>query len=99
MAPAQVHMVAIKRSDPAVSQAAEQLYDRLQAGGHTVFYDDRDERAGVAFKDADLIGLPLRLTVSQRALEAGGVEAKWRHESDLAVVTFDALDDVLSLLS
>jgi prolyl-tRNA synthetase len=52
-----------------------------------VLYDDRDERAGVKFNDADLIGIPIRLTMSKRSLEAGGVEVKLRRSSERTVVS------------
>ncbi len=51
-----------------------------------VLYDDRDDRAGVKFKDADLIGLPLRVTVSERSLKNGGAELKRRGGKDVVVV-------------
>ena len=61
-----------------VAAQAEALYRRLQAEGLAVLYDDRDASAGVKFNDADLIGLPLRLTVSKRSAAEGLIEAKWR---------------------
>ena len=57
----------------------------LQTAGLEVLWDDRDERAGVKFNDADLIGLPIRLTVSERALSQGGVEMKLRCDEDAYV--------------
>ena len=62
----------------AVRAAADALYAELQAAGARVLYDDRDETAGVKFNDADLIGLPLRLLVSERLLAEGMVELKPR---------------------
>jgi len=55
---------------------AERLYEQLQAAGIEVLYDDRDESPGVKFNDADLIGLPIRLTVSARAMKTrrGGIQ-------------------------
>jgi prolyl-tRNA synthetase len=76
VAPYDVHLVALPGEQAA--QTADALYADLWAQGITVLYDDRDERAGVKFNDADLIGLPLRVTVSGRALEQGGVELKRR---------------------
>ncbi|MBN1814661.1 MAG: proline--tRNA ligase, partial [Anaerolineae bacterium] len=67
-------------------EIAERLYADLQAAGVEVLYDDRNERPGVKFNDADLIGIPIRLTVSGRALEAGGFELKLRHSPDRVVV-------------
>lgn len=65
---------------------AASLYEDLQKAGVEVLFDDRDESPGVKFKDADLIGLPLRLTVSERALQSGGVEFKRRDRADREVV-------------
>ena len=56
-----------------------------------MLFDDRDESPGVKFNDADLIGVPLRLTVGKRSLEAGGVELKLRREKDRTLVALDAL--------
>jgi prolyl-tRNA synthetase len=94
VAPYQVHLVALG-PDATVMDEAESLYQRLSAAGYEVLYDDRDERAGVKFADADLIGAPLRLTVSERSLAAGGVEAKQRHEDGRMVVPMEKLEDWL----
>ncbi|MGC8826120.1 MAG: His/Gly/Thr/Pro-type tRNA ligase C-terminal domain-containing protein, partial [Anaerolineae bacterium] len=97
-APVQVHLVAIKLDVPAVAQTAERVYERLQQAGLCVLFDDRGERPGAAFKDADLLGAPLRLTVSPRALEAGGIEAKWRSAAESEVVAEDALASLIAPL-
>jgi len=81
VAPYQVHLVSIGRED-AVLGAAAQLHDALEKAGVEVLWDDRDERPGVKFKDADLIGIPLRVTVGAKALAAGNVELKPRSEPD-----------------
>jgi len=65
---------------------ADQLYDQLQKEGIDVLYDDREESPGVKFKDADLIGLPIRLTVSDRSLQKGGVEMKLRSGKDTEII-------------
>lgn len=80
--PLDVHLVALDLKKEAVAARADELYARLQAEGLAVLYDDRDASAGVKFNDADLIGLPLRLTVSKRWEQDGLTEAKWRHEPD-----------------
>jgi prolyl-tRNA synthetase len=77
VAPADIHLVRLGKSD-AVRAAADALYDELRAAGVRVLYDDRDETAGVKFNDADLIGLPLRLLLSERLLAEGMVEIKPR---------------------
>jgi prolyl-tRNA synthetase len=83
LAPFDVVIVPINmhRSD-AVKDAAEILYAELQAAGHDVLLDDRDVRPGVKFADAELIGIPHRLVVSDRALEAGELEYRHRRETE-----------------
>src|SRR5690606_7834263 len=66
VAPFQVHVVGLSAKDIDVDTMAEQLYVNLRAAGVEVLFDDREERPGVKFNDADLIGIPLRLTVSSR---------------------------------
>jgi len=82
IAPFQVHLVALQPEREDVRSAAEELYAGLQAGGLEVLYDDRDETPGVKFNDADLLGMPLRVTVSPRTLEKGSLELKRRREAE-----------------
>jgi prolyl-tRNA synthetase len=77
VAPFDVQIVRLGKSD-AVRADADALYDQLAAAGLRVLYDDREETAGVKFNDADLIGVPVRLVVSERLLSAGQVELKPR---------------------
>ncbi len=84
VAPYMVYLVVIP--DEQAKAAAEQLYTDLRDAGIDVLLDDRDERAGVKFNDADLIGLPLRLTVSKKSLEKGGVELKRRDQDSIRVI-------------
>ncbi len=81
IAPYQVHLVQIG-AEPEVVATVEKLERDLEALGIEVLVDDRDERPGVKFKDADLMGIPLRVTVGARALARGGVELKLRQEPD-----------------
>jgi len=69
--------------------AAETLYRGLTERGVEVMYDDRDERPGVKFKDADLIGFPLRITVGKRGLAEGKVELKARAEKEAVLVPLE----------
>ena len=85
VAPAQVHLVRLG-ADEEVAAAADKLYDELRAMGKKVLYDDRDAPAGQKFADADLIGLPLRVTVSKRTLEQDSVEWKARTDADAEMV-------------
>jgi prolyl-tRNA synthetase len=81
-APYDVHLLALDVRKEAVAAQAEALYERLREEGWAVLYDDREASAGVKFNDADLIGLPLRLTVSNRSVKDGLVEAKWRNSRE-----------------
>ncbi len=78
VAPYHVHVIALPVTDEPVRVAAEQLTSELEQRGVEVLYDDRDETAGVKFNDADLIGVPYRLTVSRRTLKDDVVELKPR---------------------
>ena len=82
IAPYQVQLVALRGGE----EDAGVLYDELKQAGIEVLFDDRDERPGVKFNDADLIGIPLRVTVSQRSVEAGGVEFKRRSEEERQMI-------------
>ena len=77
LAPYEVVVTPVNVSDESMATAAETLYNELHAAGVEVIYDDRDARAGVKFKDADLIGFPLRVVVG-KSLEQGKLEMKWR---------------------
>jgi len=77
VAPLELHLLRLGKSD-AVRAAGDALYAELQAAGYQVLYDDREETAGVKFNDADLIGLPMRVLVSERLLAAGEIEIKPR---------------------
>lgn len=98
IAPYHVHLIQISAKDEDQRKLAEQLYQDLQAAGIEVLYDDRDERAGVKFKDADLMGMPLRITVGKQAGE-GLVEFKNRAEDLSEVYSAEqALAAVLSFV-
>ena len=74
VAPFEVVITAVKPKDAAVSDAANALYDALVAEGIEVLLDDREERPGVKFKDADLVGIPYRMTVGPKGLKEGKIE-------------------------
>jgi prolyl-tRNA synthetase len=84
VAPYHVHLVMLPGAD--IQAAADALYNELTTVGIEVLYDDRDERAGVKFNDADLIGIPLRLTISSRSLQNGGLEFKPRASKESSIV-------------
>jgi len=80
IAPYQLQFTALYMDNPRVAEAAEKLYKELEEQGIEVLFDDRVESPGVKFNDADLIGVPFRLTISPRTMEAGNVEFKRRTE-------------------
>src|SRR5690606_2417793 len=85
IAPYHVIVTPIGKGDD-VKKAAQDLYDGLVARGVEALLDDRDERPGVKFKDADLLGIPLRVTVGGRGLAAGELELKRRTEAEPTMV-------------
>jgi prolyl-tRNA synthetase len=95
VAPYPVHLVLLASKTGEPERVAEQLYTQLMAAGIEPLFDDRAESAGVKFNDADLIGLPLRITVAERALRNGGVEFKRRDSDERHVV---AVEDVVKEL-
>jgi prolyl-tRNA synthetase len=86
VAPYDVHLIALPVTEPEVRTTAEKVVAELEGAGIEVLYDDRDESAGVKFADADLIGIPLRVTVSKRNLKEGKVEVKRRDSDALELV-------------
>ncbi len=84
--------------DNAGMQLAEKLYAELTAAGVEVILDDRDERPGVKFKDADLVGFPIRVSIGEKSLAKGEVEIKPRGGAMLAAKIADALERVLALV-
>jgi len=89
VAPYPVHLVLLPGKDSQAEETAEALYGELVEAGLEPVYDDRDERAGVKFNDADLIGLPLRVTVSSRSLKNGGLEFKRRDRDERWIVPLE----------
>ncbi len=87
VAPFQVHLVSLRGAE----QVAGNIYALLRANGIEVLYDDRDESPGVKFNDADLMGMPIRITAGQRSLKNNNIELKFRRESQLSLVPLDDL--------
>jgi len=92
VAPFAVHIVALNyaKSD-AVRATADRLLAECEAAGLEVLLDDRDERPGVKFADADLIGIPHRVVIGERNLKAGLVEYRTRRSADTLTVTVDTI--------
>ena len=95
LAPYEVCVCPVKASDPAAMEAAEKIAAGLEAAGVDVILDDRDERPGVKFKDADLIGFPVRVTIG-KGLANGEVEVKWRWDADSTLVKVDGVVETLA---
>jgi prolyl-tRNA synthetase len=89
IAPYQVYLCPLYLEEPEVLEAAEKLYAGLEAQGVEVLFDDRSDSPGVKFNDADLLGIPLRVTISPRTLEKKSVELKWRPEKKPELVPID----------
>ncbi len=87
IAPFHIALLPLQMQDALVREAAEKLYLELTKAGVEVLLDDRDERAGVKFKDADLIGIPVRIAVGKKGLAEGKIEWKLRGSKDFELVT------------
>ena len=90
IAPYQFHLVSLGKDDK-VKKEAEQIYASLQKEKIEVLYDDRDESAGVKLKDADLIGIPLRIVVSEKTMAKNKVEIKKRNEDGFELIGIDRI--------
>jgi prolyl-tRNA synthetase len=91
IAPFQVAILPLQMNVPEVVAAAEKLYAELSDAGFEVLLDDREERAGSKFKDADLIGIPFRLAIGARGLQEGIVELKHRRGGEVVKVAHDGV--------
>ena len=98
VAPYDVHIVALAR-DEEITRVSDQLYNDLNRAGIATVYDDRDLSPGVKFNDADIMGMPLRVTVSSRSLQQGGVEVKWRWSDEREIIPLDgAVERIAEML-
>ncbi len=86
IAPFEVEVLPLNMDNPAVVKEAERIYAALRAAGVDVLIDDRDARSGVKFKDADLIGIPVKVVVGERRVKEGKVELKRRTDKDAAII-------------
>lgn len=87
LTPYQVIITAVNPKDEEIKNTSEAIYARLQEKGIEVLLDDRDERPGVKFKDADLLGIPVRVTIGARSLKEGNVELKLRRDKESSNVS------------
>lgn len=95
VAPYQVHLITLGPEGSDATAIAEELYHKFQAAGMEVLYDDRNRSPGVKFNDADLLGMPLRVTVGKRGLKQGAVELKPRTSPDRELIPLSEITDTL----
>ncbi|HKJ87685.1 MAG TPA: His/Gly/Thr/Pro-type tRNA ligase C-terminal domain-containing protein, partial [Gammaproteobacteria bacterium] len=96
IAPFDVALIAInKKKSQRVADAAEGLYEELRQAGFEVLYDDRDERPGIQFNDADLVGIPHRVVVGEKGLDRGVYEYKARAAADSEEAPVDGVLEFL----
>lgn len=90
IAPFLLHMCVLDPQDPAIRSWADKTYAELQAAGISVLMDDREERPGVKFKDADLLGMPLRLNLGKRGFDSGELEIVVRKSKEIKKIKLDS---------
>jgi prolyl-tRNA synthetase len=96
IAPFEVEIITVNHADDKVRAAAEKIYEELTQAGKDVLFDDRDERAGVKFNDADLVGIPTQVVIGERSLKEGKVEVKDRRTGATKLVDLHSLVSSLS---
>jgi prolyl-tRNA synthetase len=99
LAPFEVVICPMKISDDASMQLTNKLHDELLKSGVDCIVDDRDQRAGVKFKDADLIGFPLRVVIGEKGLAEGKIEIKWRWDKNTTMLPIEnAAEHITNLI-
>lgn len=93
-APFDVYLMHVPGKTLDTKAKAEEIYNSLQNAGMSVLFDDRDERAGVKFNDADLIGCPIRVTVGEKGLQNGMVELKKRNQQQTELIALDQITNI-----
>ena len=91
VAPYQVYLCPLYLDNPEIAPLAEDVYHKLEKEGIEVLFDDRDESPGIKFNDADILGIPLRLTLSPRTIQSQSIEAKWRVGRETQLVPLENL--------
>lgn len=99
IAPFKVHLVALSREDGKVVEYADTLYGELTGAGIEVLYDDRDMRPGEKFADADLIGIPYRIVVSEKLYKENKLELKIRKTGETAILPYDDIREKIKILA
>lgn len=95
VAPYSVYLASLGDEEDVIEQA-DKAYGALKDAGIKVLYDDRGVRPGEKFADADLFGIPYRAVISQKSLQAGGIELKKRSSTDTIIISLDMLTDTLT---
>jgi prolyl-tRNA synthetase len=95
IAPYQVYLCPLYREGTKVGETADKINDELEAAGLEVLFDDRMESPGIKFNDADLLGIPLRVTISPRTLDKNSIEVKWRAEKESKLLPIEGLAAVI----
>ncbi|MDA7979569.1 MAG: proline--tRNA ligase [Pirellulales bacterium] len=96
LAPYEILLTPLSIKSEEVMKVANGLYEDLQSAGVDVLMDDRDQRPGVKFKDADLVGIPLRVVIGERGLKEGQLEVKWRQDSEASMLPVDGAAEKLA---
>jgi prolyl-tRNA synthetase len=91
IAPFKVHLIEITSNNSKVRETSEGIYKKLINDGVEVLFDDRDSRAGEKFNDSDLIGIPLRIVVSEKGIDAGTIEVKERKNGNVSILKEDEM--------
>ena len=97
-APYQAHLCSLCMDNSVIASASEDVYQKLEEEGIEILYDDRNESPGVKFNDADLLGIPLRLTLSPRTLKKQSIEIKWRAEKEFQLLPLDNIASTVEAL-
>ena len=98
IAPFEIHLVGLNLEQKPVNSLAETIYHELKQHNIEVLFDDRDSPPGSKLKDADLIGIPVRVVVSHRSIKTGGVEVKARNQDNIQIVPQDKVVTVVRAL-
>ena len=95
IAPYHVYLCPLRIENPEITETAEKLYQDLTDENVEVLFDDRNESPGIKFNDADLLGIPLRLTISPRTMESQSVEVKWRQEKQTELLPLEGITNTI----
>ncbi len=98
IAPFHIYLCPLRLENPDIAEASQKVYQELTDQNIEVLYDDREESPGVKFNDADLLGIPLRLTISSRTIKNQSVEMKWRKEEQTELVPLKEITSKISRL-